>query len=258
MPERSHRPSVDRFANALTVPPLPDRPRGPNRLRDAQLLLVCVLLAALVGRHHAHSAHHIRGAPSPVSRGAPLAAPLLWSAGLAAPVFRVPLPRIATQAVIALSRPTPKTLPAAAKSCVATAPPAAARPAAPSATAAAATRATIAADLPGLYGAPWVASVHGELIAALNVTVPRNPAQAPTPPVVQIYRQGARTPIFSAAVPVSVSRGPDALIYRMFVNGPIRCIDLTIHNGAGYGKAHLYYPDHGRLFEADGVFTVQH
>jgi hypothetical protein len=58
-------------------------------------------------------------------------------------------------------------------------------------------------------------------------------------------------------VPVSVSRGSQALLYRMFVDGPIRCIDLVIPNGAGAGTAYVYYPFHGRLFEAEGRFAVQ-
>jgi hypothetical protein len=115
----------------------------------------------------------------------------------------------------------------------------------------------IASDLPGLYGAPWVASINGELIAALNIIVPRNPAWQPAAPVLQIYRHGASKPDFSQRVPVSVTRGSNALLYRMFINGPIRCIDLLIPNGAGTGTAYLYYPFRGRLFEAEQKFTVQ-
>jgi hypothetical protein len=115
----------------------------------------------------------------------------------------------------------------------------------------------VAADLPGLYGAPWIGSINGNLIAALNVTVPRNRASQLAAPVLQIYRHGAAEPDFSQPVPVSVTRGGNALLYRLFINGPIRCIDLVIPNGAGAGTAYLYYPFRGRLFEADGVFTVQ-
>jgi len=115
----------------------------------------------------------------------------------------------------------------------------------------------IADDLPGLYGAPWVGSVHGYLVAALHVTVPRNPARQPVEPVLQIYRRGAVQPAFSQAVPVSVVRGSSALLYRMLVNGPITCIDLVIPYGAGAGTAHVYYPFRGRMFEAEGSFSVQ-
>jgi len=138
--------------------------------------------------------------------------------------------------------------PAQAPSCLATAPPVARGVAATT---------LIADDVPGLYGAPWVASVHGYLVAALHVTVPRNPARPPVEPVLQIYRRGTATPAFSQAVPVSVVRGGSALLYRMWVNGPITCIDLVIPNGAGAGTAHVYYPFRGRMFEAEGSFSVQ-
>jgi hypothetical protein len=135
-----------------------------------------------------------------------------------------------------------------APSCLVTAPPAAAETKPPK---------DIADDLPGLYGAPWVASVNGNLIAALHVTVPRHPRWPPASPVLQIYRNGATQPAFSQAVPVSVTRGSNALLYRMFVNGPVACIDLVIPNGAGAGTAHIYYPFRGRMLDAVGVFTVQ-
>jgi hypothetical protein len=115
----------------------------------------------------------------------------------------------------------------------------------------------ISADLPGLYGAPWVANVNGDLIAALHVTVPRNPNASPLGPTLQIYRPGENQPAFSQIVAVSVTRGSKALLYRMFVNGPISCIDLTIPNGAGAGTAYLYYPFRGRMLEAEAIFTVQ-
>ena len=138
--------------------------------------------------------------------------------------------------------------PVLAPSCLATAPPATMGTALPK---------DIADDVPGLYGAPWVASVNGNLIAALHVTVPRHPRAAPASPVLQIYRNGASQPAFSQIIPVSVTRGSDALLYRMFVNGPIACIDLVIPNGAGAGTAHVYYPFRGRMLDAVGVFTVQ-
>jgi hypothetical protein len=115
----------------------------------------------------------------------------------------------------------------------------------------------IAQDLPGLYGAPWVASLNGNLIAALHLAVPRSPSRQLISPVLQIYRRGALTPVFSQAVPVSVVRGPGAVLYRMFIDGPIRCIDLVIPDGTGRGAAYVYYPFRGALFEVEGIFIVQ-
>jgi hypothetical protein len=117
----------------------------------------------------------------------------------------------------------------------------------------------IAADLPGLYGAPWIGYFPGHLVAALHVTVPRDSSWQPAGPTLQIYRHGSATPEFSQPVPVRILRGGNALLYRMYIHGPIDCIDLVIPNGAGAGAgmAHLYYPYQGRMFEAQGLFTLQ-
>jgi len=213
---------------------------------QARVFVACVLLAAFLGRHHQlslfptaaveagpsepipYTTHYyfggqpLRGAGTPLQLGAGSTG--FWSSFLpsAAP-------------------------PAGQVSCLAAPPPALVNR----------SPKNIAADLPGLYGAPWVASVNGGLIAALNVVVPRNPSWQPAGPVLQIYRHGARQPEFSQTVPVSVTRGSSALLYRMFINGPIRCIDLVIPNGAGAGTAYLYYPFRGRLFEAEGHFAIQ-
>lgn len=195
--------------------------------REAPLLLACVLLAAIFGRHHVTNERDGAAAPD---------------AGIS------PEGHAYFGGQPARGLGTRLDLAAGAPACLAARPPAGMNGEDPG---------EIAADLPGLYGAPWVGSFNGQLIAALHVTVARNPGWPPVSPVLQIYRRGARQPVFSQAVPVSVSRGSQALLYRMFVDGPIRCIDLVIPNGAGAGTAYVYYPFHGRLFEAEGRFAVQ-
>jgi len=221
---------------------------------QARLFLACVLLLAWLGRHDP-----VNWRPTqtihPLSSTAPAADSHRHD--FADYFGGHPLHGAGTQLMLGPSEPAgiwAKLLPWATAqpardvSCLAASPPGALSGTSPK---------DIAADLPGLYGAPWVASINGDLIAALNVTVPRNPAWPPAAPILQIYRHGAAKPGFSQAVPVSVTRGGKALLYRMFVNGPIRCIDLVIPNGAGAGAAYLYYPYRGRLFEAEGSFTVQ-
>ncbi len=215
--------------------------------RDASLLLACVFIAGLVARHQP-----VISVPAPVDRTA-ISQPITYGhhdyfGGRPARGLGTPLKLGGSAAGFWAALLPSLAAPQVAASCIATAAPGMSGVSAP---------AKIAADLPGLYGAPWVGSMNGYLIAALNVTVPRNPARAPAAPILQIYRQGAVTPAFSQTVPVSVVRGSNALLYRMFIDGPIRCIDLVIPNGAGAGTAYLYYPLGGRLFEAVGQFAVQ-
>jgi len=118
----------------------------------------------------------------------------------------------------------------------------------------------ISADAPGFYGAPWVARLNGSLIAALNVVVPRD-GTAPVPdPEFEIYHHYNGTqlaPSFARAAAVEVSRGTNALLYRMFIDGPVTCIDLVVPNGASAGTAYVYYPYRGSLFESRAAFTLQ-
>jgi hypothetical protein len=209
--------------------------------REARLVLLCILLIAFLGHPRpeasgpAHPLEHYQ--PSSYQTrffgGHPLHGSRPFDLG----------PNTAGMLTRLMAAP-----PTSAPSCIV---------AVPAATPDVSVPKDIAADLPGLYGAPWIASFNGNLIAVLHVTVPRNPAWQPAGPVLQIYRHGNSRPVFSQTVPVSVARGSKALLYRMFINGPIRCIDLVIPNGASTGTAYLYYPYRGRMFQAEGIFTVQ-
>jgi hypothetical protein len=213
--------------------------------REARIGLICLLLIALTVRPH-----HTPFAPEGVAPQTDLYRADFYFGGHRVRGTGTPvvLGANAPAGIWARFSPFATAPPAQLPSCLATKPPAA--PGKIVST-------EIADDLPGLYGAPWVAAVNGNLIAALHVTVPRRAASQPASPVLQIYRKGATQPAFSQTVPVSATRGSNALLYRMFVNGPIACIDLVIPNGAGAGSAHVYYPFRGRMRDAVGVFTVQ-
>ena len=115
-------------------------------------------------------------------------------------------------------------------------------------------------DWPGFFGAPWTARVNGTLIAMLQVYAPRNTALAAPGPQFQIYPNynGQQlTPSFSTRATASFTRGSKAVLYRVFVNGPVRCLDLVVQNGENNGTGHLYYQRFHHYYETDAVFQIQ-
>ncbi|MEM5312345.1 OmpA family protein [Paraburkholderia sp. JHI869] len=102
-------------------------------------------------------------------------------------------------------------------------------------------------SLPGLYGQPWFGSQGDAAVALLRVYVPSD-AAAPVPPVTaEIYhREGsgyAAIPVarFSDA-PVNVYRGADATLYRVFLHGSARCVDLRVPTKSAAGSGLVVYP----------------
>lgn len=115
-------------------------------------------------------------------------------------------------------------------------------------------------DVPGFYGAPWLSEPHGNLVAILDAYVPRS-AGLPVPdPRVDIYRGYARfrerQPTFSRLAPVNVYRGRRGTLYRVFVGGPMQCMDLFVPAHAGSGTARIYYPLIGQSYLATSTFTL--
>ena len=114
-------------------------------------------------------------------------------------------------------------------------------------------------DWPGFYGAPWTARLNGNLIALLHVQAPRKGAATVASPDFQIYAayHGQATPDFDVPAPADFERGSKAVLYRVFPNGPIRCLDLVVQNGENYGIGHLYYQKYHHYYEMDTIFQVQ-
>lgn len=126
--------------------------------------------------------------------------------------------------------------------------------------AAAAPRLPIRDDLPGFYGAPWTARYAGNLVALLRVYAPRDAVQPQPGATLQVYRHYTGqldVPDFAAAAPVRVYRGSAAVLYRVFANGPVRCIDLVVPNDQPQGTGHLYYEKYQRYYEATANFIIQ-
>ncbi|MCX4149503.1 MULTISPECIES: OmpA family protein [Paraburkholderia] len=115
--------------------------------------------------------------------------------------------------------------------------------------------------MPGFYGAPWVAGMGGNLVALLNVRVPSD-AGSPVPePELNIYKAYAsnpkQKPSFTARVPVNVYRGRDATLYRVFVQGPMRCMDLVVPTSQPRATGNVYYTNRAVDFTASGVFALR-
>ncbi len=116
-------------------------------------------------------------------------------------------------------------------------------------------------DLPGFYGAPWLSEPHGNLVAILDAYVPKSSGLPVPDPRLDIYRDYARfherQPTYSRLVPVNVYRGRRGTLYRLFVGGPMQCMDLFVPAHAGRGPARIYYPLIGQSYLATSTFAIR-
>lgn len=116
-------------------------------------------------------------------------------------------------------------------------------------------------SLPGLYGAPWVGDVGNSLVALLHVRAPADTGSPVPQPIVQIYKDraqaGHRQPSFSARRQASVYRGKNGILYRVFVNGPVQCIDMVKPPRSEEATAHVYYSLGGHHYEATSSFELR-
>ncbi len=113
--------------------------------------------------------------------------------------------------------------------------------------------------LPGFYGAPWTAGFNGNLVALLHVYAPRDARAPVAAPILQIYRNydgQATAPSFAEPGAVRVYRGGKAVLYRVFLGGPVRCLDLVVQHGQSTGTGYLYYQRYRRYYEAEQDFAL--
>ena len=116
-------------------------------------------------------------------------------------------------------------------------------------------------DVPGFYGAPWISEPNGNLVAILDAYVPKS-AGLPVPdPRIDIYLNYAkfheRQPTYSRLAPVNVYRGTRGTLYRVFVGGPMQCMDLFVPARTGSGPAQIYYPLIGKSYLATSTFKIR-
>lgn len=113
----------------------------------------------------------------------------------------------------------------------------------------------------GFYGTVWGTNANGNLVAITGATIPLD-AGAPVPrPTVIIYRnyQGNvhQAPSFKGQANVNVYRGTQKTVYRVFIDGPARCLDLVVADAQFKGQGNLYYDDNGNAFLATPEFAMQ-
>jgi outer membrane protein OmpA-like peptidoglycan-associated protein len=115
-------------------------------------------------------------------------------------------------------------------------------------------------DVQGFYGAPWAGGLNGNLIDILNDVVPADSGSPIPEPKLQIYvnyHNGNNKPNYSRQVSVNVYRSQSDTLYRMFVQGPIKCMDLLVPNNSRSGTGTVYYYHHDQLYVASGAFNLQ-
>lgn len=88
--------------------------------------------------------------------------------------------------------------------------------------------------LPNLYDTSWTDTVNGNLVALTHVAVLRDGAAPARNPTVLIYKAshgklnaGSKAD-FNAVAQVNTYQGERGLLYRVFVNGPVQCMDLIL------------------------------
>jgi outer membrane protein OmpA-like peptidoglycan-associated protein len=108
--------------------------------------------------------------------------------------------------------------------------------------------------MPGLYNTSWIDTVNGHLVGLSNVAVYRDggsPANKPNLYIFKGYSQGSGAkPDFTARPEVNAYRGDKAILYRVFVDGPVKCMDLLFpYDNSGEAKnSSLFYDKQNNLY----------
>ena len=100
-----------------------------------------------------------------------------------------------------------------------------------------------------LYDTSWTDTVNGNLVALTHVAVLRDGAAPARNPTVLIYKSAHGKPTtsskadFNVTAHVNTYQGERGLLYRVFVNGPIQCMDLLLPRGQSFQavNSNLYY-----------------
>lgn len=110
--------------------------------------------------------------------------------------------------------------------------------------------------MPGLYNTSWMDNVNGNLVGLSNVAVLRDggaPARKPNLLIYKGYKAGSGAkPDFNAQPEVNAYRGDKAILYRVFVDGPVKCMDVVFpYDNSGEARnSNLFYEKQGSLFVA--------
>lgn len=110
--------------------------------------------------------------------------------------------------------------------------------------------------MPGLYNTSWVDTVNGNLVGLSNVAVYRDggsPANRPNLYIYKGYKSGSGSKAdYSAQPEVNAYRGDKAILYRVFVNGPLKCMDIVFpYDNSGEAKnSNLFYEKQNNMYVA--------
>jgi outer membrane protein OmpA-like peptidoglycan-associated protein len=109
--------------------------------------------------------------------------------------------------------------------------------------------------VPGLYNTSWSDTVNGNLIGLTNVDVPRDGGAAAGKPTLFIWKNyNAKKKMppadFQASPDVNVYRGSHAILYRVFVGGPMKCMDVLFpYTDTGESRnSSLFYDRQSSLY----------
>ena len=85
--------------------------------------------------------------------------------------------------------------------------------------------------VPGLYNTSWSDTVNGNLVGLTNVDVPRDGGAVSGKPTLLIWKNyNAKKKMppadFQATPEVNIYRGSQSILYRVFVGGPMKCMDV--------------------------------
>lgn len=120
--------------------------------------------------------------------------------------------------------------------------------------------------IPGLYGAPIVGLMNGNMVAVIDPYAPKDAGTPAPEPELEVYRDYSkkheRRASFKQHVPVNIYRGTDATLYRMFVTGhgsPMECMDLVVPAKSALNVgAKVHYLRGGEQYTAQGNFSTKH
>ncbi|WP_370682362.1 OmpA family protein [Comamonas sp. GB3 AK4-5] len=109
--------------------------------------------------------------------------------------------------------------------------------------------------MPGLYNTSWVGMAGGHLIALNRVAVLRDGGAPANPPEFLVYDnyQGdtSAKASFRKTPEVNTYQGDKALLYRVFVGGPVQCLDVVIPNTSPREapQSNLVYAYSGQMYQ---------
>lgn len=118
--------------------------------------------------------------------------------------------------------------------------------------------------MPGLYGTSWMDTVNGNIVALTGVEVLRDGATPAAKPTLLLYKAahvgaGASAKAdYRGSPDVNTYQGDKGLLYRVFVNGPIKCMDIVFPRDrpAQLSGAKLYYAVANKNMVADANLKI--